>query len=69
MSNLFKINWSDFWRGLLLAVIVAILGFLSEFFKVPVLDSTGVLGATIIAFVSYLLKNFITDKNGRLLGL
>ena len=69
MSNLFAINWTDFWKGLLLAIIVTILGFVSKFFGIPYLDVTGVGGMAVISFVGYLLKNFITDKNGRLLGL
>ena len=68
MSDLYRINWSDFWKGLLLALIVAIISFISKFFNIPILETDAVGNTAIVAFIGYIIKNFITTKEGRLLG-
>ena len=70
MTNLWKINLSDFWRGLIVAVFTSVLAVIYEFVQAGNLDINwkSVLLAGLGAGIAYLLKNFSSDSNGRVLG-
>lgn len=69
-SSFLKLNWSDFGKGLLLAVFVAILGFVQQLLKEKGLDITGedlksILTMAIDTAIAYLVKNLFTNSEGQ----
>lgn len=71
-SSFLSLNWRDFLRGLLMAVLSAVITFLYEIFQAgpPVFDKDffvkmGVVAAT--ALLAYLTKNLFEDSSGTLL--
>lgn len=70
-SKFLRLNLRDFFKGMLVAVITAILTFaINELesgttIDIQLLKKIGVSG--IIAFLSYILKNLITNSNGEIL--
>lgn len=70
-SKLFWLNARDFLKGLFLAVITAVITFLiSELQSGASIDVTLFkrIGITaLIAFLSYLVKNFLTNSKGEIL--
>lgn len=65
MSGIFKLDWRDLIKGLVVAVLVAVLYKAQELgidLGNPYLNT----GAT--ALVAYLLKNLVTDENNKLGG-
>jgi len=72
-SDLFNLNWSDVAKGLVVAVFAAVITYLAALVQVPGFDLTtinwqGVLSVAVIAGISYLGKNFVSDSNGKVLG-
>lgn len=77
MSDLFKLKTNDFIKGAVTALITgAILSLASavnqsgfDIFQAnwTVIGNTA-LNAAIATFFGYIVKNFITDQNGKLLG-
>lgn len=70
-SSLFKLNLRDFLKGLLLAVISALVTFLYEVFQAgPVVfdgDFFKAMGiAAVTALLAYLSKNLFENSNGDL---
>ena len=73
MSTFLKLNLSDVSKGLVVAVIVAILGILQQMFTehglaFAMFDWAGILDVAWKAAVAYLGKNLLSDQNGRVLG-
>lgn len=73
MSSLFKINGRDFAKGLVVAVIVAILQVVLDLMQQKGLDMSlvdwkGVADIALKAASAYILKNLISDDQGRVLG-
>lgn len=68
-SKLGTLKLSDFWRGLIIAVVMAVLTVVYESIQKGSLDISwnSVLLAGIGAGASYLLKNLGTGQGGRML--
>ena len=69
-SKLGTVKLSDFWRGLIVAVLMAVLTVIYETIQKGSLDISWnpVILAAIGAGVSYLLKNLGTGQGGKLLS-
>jgi cell shape-determining protein MreD len=73
-SGLFKIGWADLGKGVLVAVLTAVVMYLQ-----PLLGNTGftfaqlnwpvVLNVAITAGVGYILKQFLTSSQGNIAGV
>ena len=69
MSNLFKLSWRDFVKGVVLAVAASVLVVVQgALTSNTAIDWSMVLKVAEGAFVSYIMKNFLTDESGKLLG-
>jgi hypothetical protein len=67
MSKLFKLDWKDFLKGLILGVGTPVLYYLQEF--IPTLtDLEAIYKIAISAFITYIIKNLTQDSNGAILG-
>ena len=68
-SKLGTIKLGDFWRGLIIAVIMAVLTVIYESVQKGSLEISwnSVILAGVGAGISYLLKNLGTGKNGKIL--
>jgi uncharacterized membrane protein YvlD (DUF360 family) len=70
-AKLFNLNLKDFFKGLVMAVITAIITFLANELQIgssvdlALLKRMGI--AAIIAFLSYLVKNMLTNSKDELL--
>jgi len=69
-SKLWTFQLNDFWKGLVIAVLMAILTVIYETIQKGSLNISwnAVLLAGIGAGISYLLKNFATGSGGRMLS-
>lgn len=70
MSNFLNLNNRDFWRGAVVAVLAAIVGYLQttlESGSLPTADQWwAILKLAGSAALSYLLKNLFTNSNGEM---
>ena len=72
-SALFRLNCSDFSKGLAIAVLGAILGILQQGlqlhgFDFPAYDWAGIFDLAWKVAVVYLSKNLLSDSDGKVLG-
>lgn len=73
-SELWTLGKSDFVKGLFLAILVAVLGAISNGLSGPTgleflqIGWPTIAHAAILAFVSYLGKNLATASNGKIFG-
>lgn len=68
MSKLFDLDWKDFLKGLVLGVGTPVLYYLQEL--VPTLsDLSTIAKIAISAFIAYIIKNFLQDSKGDILGV
>jgi hypothetical protein len=70
MSNFLSLNLKDFGKGLLLAVLTAVLGLVYTLLKDKGFDLTGadlqeILKVALIAFLGYITKNFLSNNEGQ----
>lgn len=73
MSNFLRLNATDVTKGVIVAVLVAVLGALQQAFTAHGLnlgdfDWAGILNISVIAGVGYLMKNLGTSADGKFLG-
>ena len=72
MSVLFKLNSGDFIKGLITAVLTAVVPVLIEALKngadLYAYDWMFVGKLALASGVGYIFKNFLTDKDGKVLG-
>lgn len=70
MSQFLKLNWSDFSKGIIVAILTAVLTYIANALQVSGLnlDFSQVLSIAITAGISYLAKNLLTDSEGKVLG-
>lgn len=70
LSNLFRLNWADVIKGLIMAVLSAILTAVYQALvaHTPV-DIYTMLDVAEISGVAYIIKNFFSDSNGAPLGV
>jgi len=69
-SSLFSLNLSDFGKGLILAVITAVLTFVVELlkekgFNLSAADLNAILQIALTSFIGYLAKNFLSNNEGQ----
>lgn len=69
-SKFLTLNLQDIGKGLLVAVITAVLGFLYELVKdkgidITMADLQQVIAIVVLATISYLSKNFLTNSEGQ----
>ena len=80
MSKLWNINWTDFFNGLVMAVIIPVVLYLSAIFsELSRLALNGdpftinihwktILVLAITGFLGYIVKRFVSDTQGTVLG-
>lgn len=73
MSELFKLNSKDFLRGLVVAVMTAVVSLLLKILEnkglsFDIVDLQTIVTTALVAGLSYLLKNLMTDDSGKLGG-
>jgi len=74
MSGLFKLNSSDFLRGLIVAVLSATLTFIQQFFSaesgaIGDINWKTVGGVAAASAIAYILKNLFTNSEGEVAGI
>jgi len=67
-SDLFKLDWQDIGKGLLVAIITAIVSYLSSLVSITNFDYKQVISIAIISALSYLAKNLASDSDDKVLG-
>ena len=65
---IFTLNYKDFVKGAVLAIITAILVYAQQVIAGGTFDWKLLLSTTLTAFIAYLLKNFASDSEGTFLG-
>ena len=68
-SSFGQLNGLDFWKGLAMFVIAALLTFVASATSLVSLTWQQILGVALTAAASYLLKNLGTTSDGKLLGI
>lgn len=68
-AQLFKLGWQDLIKGLIIAVLSAVLTMLINQLQNGSIDWNNVLNVVAIATMSYLLKQLGTDTSGNTLGI
>lgn len=69
MSNLFKLNWRDAVKGLVVAVLASVLTFVYQSVTGnTAVDWNQVLQIAISSGLGYIIKNYFTNDEGRLMG-
>lgn len=73
ISGMFRLNLSDLAKGLVVAVLAAVLGALQQLVFAHGLDFASydwsLIGTVVsTAFTSYMGKNFFSDENGKVMG-
>jgi len=68
-SDIFKLNLQDVIKGVIVAVLSAVLSALYQALTAQVIiDPKQLLLVGLTAGIGYILKNFLTDSDGKLLG-
>lgn len=72
-SEIFKLNYKDFVKGLALAVIAVVIGALQQGltahgFDFASYDWSGILKLSVEAGLSYLVKNYFSNEQGQVFG-
>ncbi len=69
MTDLFKLNWRDAAKGLVMAVLASVLTvvYQSVVAHTPI-DWNQVTQIAFASGLGYIVKNFFTDSDGKLLG-
>lgn len=68
MSALFRLNWKDLLRGLIVTSLAAGLSMLLEALRVGVIDWRNVAVAALSAAIGYIIKNLLTDDQNKFVG-
>jgi len=74
MSSFFSLNRVDLWKGLVVAVLVALLGAVQQGLTghgldVATYDWAGILNVVWMAAAAYLSKNLLTTSEGKVAGI
>lgn len=71
MSKFLNLNWSDFAKGLTVAVLTAVVAGVGDIIKtgaIPTFIQMKIIGlAAVSAGVAYILKNLLTNSEGQFL--
>jgi hypothetical protein len=68
MSKLFRLGWSDLVRGLIVTILASGLGALMEALQAGAIDWRNVAIVALSAAVGYIIKNLLTDTEGKFVG-
>lgn len=69
MSDLYTLDWRDVGKGVLLAVVASILVFLQgSLANGLTVDWAELLRVALASGLGYIMKNYLTDKDNKLLG-
>jgi hypothetical protein len=73
MSELFNFNVKDFVKGAVVAILSAVVATLQSIitqkgFNLTSTDGWFIASVAVTAFLGYLLKNFLSDVDGKVLG-
>ena len=73
-SKLFRVNVNDLLKGIVVAVLTAVVAYLGDVLSIPgfdllTLDWGMLLNISLTAGLGYILKNFMTDEVGRFGGV
>jgi len=68
MSNIFRLNLKDIAGAILSAIIVAVLGYLSNLTNIYTVDFSELLNVVILTAIASLMKSLGTNKEGKFLG-
>ena len=68
MSGLFKLDVRDLIKGLVMAVLTAVIGYVQTAMTGGTVDVQQLLNYAVAAGLAYLAKNLSSDENGKLLG-
>lgn len=69
MSNIFSLNIRDVAKGVITAVLAGVLTFIYAALQSgTAIDWQQVLTIAVTAGLSYIIKNFLSDSNGKVLG-
>ena len=67
MTNLFSLGWNDAVKGLVMAVLAGVVTFIYGSLGTGI-DWNEVLQVAISSGLAYIIKNYLTDSEGRILG-
>lgn len=68
MNGLLKLSLGDLGRGLLVAVLTAVIQYLASITDLLTIDPKVLITTAIIAGLAYLAKNLATNNEGKILG-
>ena len=74
ISKMFSLNVGDFFKGLIVAVMASVLMYLLQVLNTPDFNWININWGEIarmasVAGISYLMKNFISNSKGEVLGV
>lgn len=72
-SQLFKIDWKDVVKGIVLAMLTAVVAWIVQAlgtpgFSLSQVDWNEIGKIALTSGLGYILKNYLSDDNGRVLG-
>jgi len=70
-SNAYTLNINDVVRGLVVAILTAVIGGVQQMLTAHGLDVTAwdwvfILNLALSSFAAYIAKNYVTDKDGKI---
>lgn len=76
MSSFLTLNYKDFGKGIIVAIIASVLAWLYQSVSAPgfhlsdflTIDWSELLKVAVEAGIAYLSKNLVTDSSGKVLG-
>lgn len=70
MSNgIFKLGWSDLAKGLVMAVLSALLPYLANLTTLTSFSTSQIESIVVFAVISYLAKNLVSTTDGKVAGV
>lgn len=67
-SELLTLNWRDLLNGLIVSVLTTVLPVLSDMVNLWEFNWQTIAKLSISAFIGYILKNLLTDEDGKFAG-
>jgi hypothetical protein len=69
-SSLFRLNWHDLLKGLVIAILTPVLVLIQAYFATGKLDIElkSVLAVGLSGLIAYLIKNFFTDESKEIIN-
>jgi hypothetical protein len=67
-SELLTLNWRDLLNGLIVSILTTVLPVLSDMVNLWEFNWQTIAKVSISAFIGYILKNLLTDEDGKFAG-